>query len=29
VNLTSVTVNGATTTFTYTYQVIDGLPLGG
>ena len=25
----AVTINGATTTFTYTYQVIDGLPLGG
>ena len=25
----AVTANGATTTFTYTYQVIDGLPLGG
>jgi hypothetical protein len=25
----AVTINGATTTFTYTHGVIDGLPLGG
>jgi hypothetical protein len=25
----AVTINGATTTFTYTYQVIDGPPLCG
>jgi hypothetical protein len=25
----AVTINGVTTTFTYTYQVIDGLPLAG
>ena len=25
----AVTIDGVTTTFAYTYQVIDGLPLGG